>query len=131
VLGVVLGGAAISPAFAKKQREWWEAATLGSLTPDEPTAVVVRVPRTDGYSQITERKVLFLVRGSGDTVTALDSTCTHLGCRVSWNADTRQLHCPCHGGAYDATGAVIAGPPPAPLATIATRMDGDRILVQI
>ena len=36
---------------------------------------------------------------SGATeVTALSSTCTHLGCRVSWNADEQALKCPCHGG---------------------------------
>lgn len=131
VLGVVLGGAAISPAFAKRQEDWWEAGTMGALTPDEPTPIVVRVPRVDGYSQTTERRVLFLVRGSNDAVTALDSTCTHLGCRVSWDREAGELRCPCHGGAYDRSGAVKAGPPPAPLATIATRIDGDKILVQL
>jgi Rieske Fe-S protein len=131
LLGVVLGGAAISPAFATRREDWWEAGSMGSLLPDEPTAVVVSVPRVDGYNQTTERKVLFLVRGGDNTVTALDSTCSHLGCRVSWDKEAGELRCPCHGGAYDKTGAVKAGPPPAPLTTIATRIDGDRVLVQL
>jgi Rieske Fe-S protein len=65
-------------------------------------------------------------------VTALDSTCTHLGCRVSWNSETQQLKCPCHGGTYDRSGQVTSGPPPAPLARFATRVEQDgRVMVQL
>jgi Rieske Fe-S protein len=31
---------------------------------------------------------------------------------------------------YDRTGAVKEGPPPAPLAKVATRVDGNKVLVQ-
>ena len=86
--------------------------------------------RQDGYSQVVERQVVFLVK-SGDSVKALSSTCTHLGCRVSWNAESEQLLCPCHGGMYDRTGKVVGGPPPAPLATMPTKVDGDQVLVQV
>ena len=36
--------------------------------------------------QVLERRTVFLVRTGESEVTALDSTCTHLGCRVSWDA---------------------------------------------
>jgi Rieske Fe-S protein len=87
------------------------------------------VARQDGYAQTVERQVLFLVK-SGEEVKALSSTCTHLGCRVRWDAEAQQLKCPCHGGVYDRTGAVLSGPPPAPLASIATRIDGDQVFIQ-
>jgi cytochrome b6-f complex iron-sulfur subunit len=65
-------------------------------------------------------------------VTALDSTCTHLGCRVSWNSESQQLKCPCHGGTYDARRPGDVGPPPAPLARFATRVEQDgRVMVQL
>ena len=86
--------------------------------------------REDGYSQVVDRQVLFLVK-SGDQVTALSSTCTHLGCRVSWDAAKGVLRCPCHGGVFDRTGAVKAGPPPSPLASIETRVEGNRVLVRL
>jgi hypothetical protein len=44
--------------------------------------------------------------------------------------DAQVFKCPCHGGIYDRNGAVKDGPPPAPLAKVATRLDGDRVLVQ-
>jgi Rieske Fe-S protein len=130
-LAVLLGGAAAAPAFGTRRANWWPATALDDLADNEPTPITIRVTREDGYNQIVARQVVFLVkRGDGD-VTALSSTCTHLGCRVSWDADSETLRCPCHGGVFDRTGAVKAGPPPAPLATLATRIEGDQILVQL
>lgn len=58
--------------------------------------------------------------------------CTHAGCEVDFDASSRQLVCPCHGGLYDAaTGAVLAGPPPAPLTRIDVRAVGGRLEVPV
>ena len=75
--------------------------------------------------------MVFLVKTGAASVTALSSTCTHLGCRVSWNADEQTLKCPCHGGVFDRTGAVKAGPPPQPLAKLPARVDGEQVLVEL
>ena len=130
-VGVILGGAAVSPAFAKRQETWLPAAPLSQLPVGTPTPVVVGVARRDGYTQVVEQRTIVLIRTESSAVTALDSTCTHLGCRVGWNAERGELICPCHGGVYDTTGAVKAGPPPAPLATVATRVDGAQVLVRL
>ncbi len=43
---------------------------------------------------------------------ALSDVCTHQGCSVGYTgATTNQFSCPCHGGRFSATGAVINGPP--------------------
>ena len=129
-LGVVLGGSIVSPSLIRREERWLPGASLSGLADNAPTPIALRVVREDGYSQIIERRVVFLVKTGESSVTALDPTCTHLGCRVSWDAEAKQLKCPCHGGVYDRTGAVIAGPPPAPLASLTTRIDGDQVLVQ-
>lgn len=129
IVAVLLGGAAAGPSFLRRRESWLPAGSLDALNEGEPTPVTIRVARQDGYTQTVERQVVFLVK-SGDSVKALSSTCTHLGCRVSWDAEAKQLKCPCHGGVYDKTGAVIAGPPPAPLASLMTRIDGDQVLIQ-
>lgn len=130
-LGVLLGGTIISPGLARRQETWLPAGSLGSLPINEPTPVTIRVARQDGYTQVVERKTVFLLKDAESNITALDSTCTHLGCRVSWDSTTQELRCPCHGGAFDRNGDVKAGPPPRQLATIATRIEGDSILVQV
>jgi thiosulfate dehydrogenase (quinone) large subunit len=56
-----------------------------------------------------------VIRDSGGNLTAFSAVCTHAGCTVGYESGV--IVCPCHGGEYSAeTGAVIAGPPPAPLA---------------
>ena len=130
-VGVVLGGAVLSPSLASRRQNWLSAGSFSGLRDQEPTPVTIRVVREDGYNQVIERQVVFLVKTGESEVTALSSTCTHLGCRVSWVPDARELHCPCHGGIYDATGAVKAGPPSAPLARLSARLDGDHVLVQL
>jgi Rieske Fe-S protein len=131
-LGVIVGGAVLSPSLARRDASWLQAGKLNDLPINQPTPVMLRLERQDGYQQVIDRRAVFLVRTPDAAVTALDSTCTHLGCRVSWNAETQELKCPCHGGAYDRTGAVKSGPPPAPLATFATRVDPDgQVMVQL
>jgi Rieske Fe-S protein len=130
-LGVVLGGAVLSPGLARRAERWLSAGKVADLVPNTPTAVMLRVARQDGYAQVVERRTVFLVRTDDSTVTAIDSTCTHLGCRVSWNPGTKELVCPCHGGRYDSNGAVKSGPPPAPLATFDTKISDGDVLVRV
>ena len=130
-LAFLLAGAAGAPAFGVRRTNWWPAAALDDLPEEQPTPVTIRVTREDGYSQVVERQVVFLVKTGDSQVTALSSTCTHLGCRVSWDANAQLLKCPCHGGVFDRTGAVKAGPPPTPLPRIETRVEGNQVLVQL
>jgi Rieske Fe-S protein len=130
-LGVVLGGSIVSPSLIRREERWLPGASLSGLANNAPTPIALRVVREDGYSQIIERRVVFLVKTGEASVTALDPTCTHLGCRVSWDAEARELRCPCHGGTYDHLGQVKSGPPPAPLPKLATKIDGDKVFIQV
>lgn len=65
----------------------------------------------------------WLLRPSSSTVAAFSAVCTHAGCTVGYDAGAGEFVCPCHGGTYSATtGAVLGGPPPAPLARIPARI---------
>ena len=54
---------------------------------------------------------IFLVR-QGSGLIALEQTCTHLGCAVSWIPADQRFECPCHGSQFDRAGNVVAGPAP-------------------
>jgi cytochrome b6-f complex iron-sulfur subunit len=61
-------------------------------------------------------------------VKAFSAICTHLGCVVSWNDMIGAIQCPCHDGRFNpTTGAVVSGPPPAPLPAITVSVEGDEI----
>jgi Rieske Fe-S protein len=131
VVGVVAGGAVLSPAFAARKESWIPAGRLPDLEEGVPTPVTVRVTRQDGYYQTVDQRVVYLVKETSGGVLALGSTCTHLGCQTSYDADAKLIKCPCHGGVYKPDGTVVAGPPPQPLPHLATRVDGARVLVQL
>src|SRR5262249_28803869 len=131
VIAVLAGGAIAGPALVRDQENWLAAAALDDLVDGQPTPVVLRVARDDGYAQTVDRQVIFLVRSGESAVHALSSTCTHLGCRVSWVPESQQLKCPCHGGVYDRNGAVLSGPPPAPLASLSTKVEDGQVLVRV
>jgi menaquinol-cytochrome c reductase iron-sulfur subunit len=131
VVAVVVGGAVLSPAFARRKETWVPAGRLRDLEPGVPTAVTVRVTRQDGYYEAIDQQVVFLVKSDAGDVRALSSTCTHLGCRVSYDPQSKLIKCPCHGGVFTPDGKNVGGPPPRPLAEIAARVDNSNILVQL
>lgn len=61
---------------------------------------------------------------------ALSAVCTHLGCIVFWNEQRSVIACPCHEAYFSVNGAVISGPPPAPLPAYRVQVEGDQIFVQ-
>ena len=73
-------------------------------------------------------KVL-VIRREGELV-GLSATCTHLACTVTWNADSRQIECPCHGAAFDLRGQVLGGPARKPLALMEVSVEPGAIQVR-
>ena len=63
-------------------------------------------------------------------VKAFSAICTHLGCIVLWDEAASNIVCPCHDGRFNpATGAVMSGPPPAPLPQLTTVVEGNDIFI--
>ena len=56
--------------------------------------------------------------------------CAHLGCPVSWFAESGLFMCPCHGGIYYADGARASGPPPRGLYQCVWRVEDGKLEIQ-
>jgi Rieske Fe-S protein len=71
-----------------------------------------------------------IVTNTQTGIAAFSAVCTHLGCIVDFDTVSRQIVCPCHDGHFNAaTGVVVSGPPPRPLAPVATTIEDDQIFL--
>jgi Rieske Fe-S protein len=122
-LAALLGAFVVRPPSALDRERWLRAGKLTDLVPGTPVARILSIRAEDGWYRARTRETVFLLWDGTRSVRAFSATCTHLGCQVHWDLDGRRFLCPCHGGAYDVDGRVIAGPPPRPLVTRSTRVD--------
>ena len=105
-----------------------------------------KTPTSGGGSRVLAGKLSELPAGTGKVVamgskpvivtnteagvSAFSAVCTHLGCIVDFDPTVRQIVCPCHDGHFNpSSGVVVSGPPPRPLAPIATAIEGDDIFL--
>lgn len=63
-------------------------------------------------------------------VFAYSRVCTHQGCSVDYDSQSKSLICPCHGARFDRDnhGAVLAGPAQTPIASIKVAIRGQNIV---
>ena len=62
---------------------------------------------------------------------ALDATCTHMQCTVSYNPLALAMDCPCHDSSYELDGRVIGGPAPRPLKVFVASSDGTTLTITL
>ncbi len=76
-------------------------------------------------------KNFLLIRTGENTVKALSTTCTHLGCTVYWQQDKNRFYCPCHHGIFNPDGEVVSGPPPRKLDSYTTEIIGNNVYIYL
>jgi len=77
--------------------------SIENLGEDDATITRINGKRTGVY------------KDKNSNVHMVDTTCTHMGCEVSWNSGDRTWDCPCHGSRFSYTGEVMEGPAKEPL----------------
>lgn len=131
---------AIAPPSPRGRRRTLEVLGLGlcsslagACAPAGPPDRRVRVPLSElplGVRvrvQYDEAPVELLRFESA--IEARSLLCTHFGCRLRWSEDDERYLCSCHGGAFDAAGAPVAGPPTRPLRRVGFELVGDVLVL--
>jgi succinate dehydrogenase / fumarate reductase iron-sulfur subunit len=141
---VVIGGAGIILAgilgifsmvlFRKQARgwvnKWTEIKNFPELIPGRPVEVIYNKQKWEkGILKSYPRRSYIVLNESGE-ISAIDPTCTHLGCICYWDESIRMFLCPCHGGAFDINGNVTLGPPPKPLERLDVEVTGNRLYIR-
>jgi cytochrome b6-f complex iron-sulfur subunit len=106
---------------------WQFVCTLDQLAVGESLSFVM----PSGAKIVVARQV---AGDSAESFVALSSVCPHLGCKVHWEAVNDRFFCPCHNGAFDASGKATEGPPAKAnqqLTRFPLRVEGNLLLIQV
>jgi Rieske Fe-S protein len=101
----VMAGRYLYPA-EDKTNAWQFAGLIDEITREQSLV----------YQSPGGARVVIARQGDGNTAddfVALSNVCPHLGCSVHWEPQNARFFCPCHNGAFDATGKATMGPPAA------------------
>lgn len=131
VSGVALAACsqAKSPSTNAAGADGAASATAKSTGPAAPLAKLsdIKVGEAIAATDPDGAKII-IARPTATTVAAFSAICTHQGCAVV--PAGKELDCPCHGSVYNATtGAVLNGPAPRPLPTVAVKLSGQDVLL--
>lgn len=125
-----LAGAVATPRARAAVARWRPAASMFDLPPNGPFVATIAERHADGWHETRKESVVFIDK-VGDDYVAMSATCTHLGCRVAWDAASTQYKCPCHGGVFNRQGEVVAGPPPEGLRRVPVRLNPETANIEV
>jgi len=98
--------------FAKFVKENLDVAKelLEKILPSEKLEELAGLANGEGKVVKYEGKNLALFKDDSGKLHAINPTCTHLKCTVTWNLAEQTWDCPCHGARYDWDGKALTGP---------------------
>ncbi|WP_414753943.1 ubiquinol-cytochrome c reductase iron-sulfur subunit [Anabaena sp. CCY 9910] len=136
------------------RREFFGWVGLGAISTSLPVAIAAcssqsspsklsnAPPRSDGFKAIGTvaeldqkghilNQDVIIIRNPTEnkSLIAVNSTCTHAGCAVNWEADQKSFVCPCHESKFAPDGKVLGGPATKPLQTYTAKLEGGDVLV--
>jgi menaquinol-cytochrome c reductase iron-sulfur subunit len=130
VVGIAVVGPVIgfigAPLFKRVKGRWISVAKVEDVGEGQTKEVAFRLKVKDGYKDVERTYTVYLSQQQGAFV-AFDPSCTHLGCRVKFQADKHKFFCPCHGGVFETDGTVVSGPPPKPLNRYETKVQDGQV----
>ncbi|MBW4559937.1 MAG: ubiquinol-cytochrome c reductase iron-sulfur subunit [Mojavia pulchra JT2-VF2] len=74
--------------------------------------------------------VLVIGTSKTENIIAVNPTCAHAGCIVTWQEQAKKFSCPCHGSEFGVDGKVQKGPATEPLKTYAAKIEGNSVVVK-
>ena len=112
VIGVPMIAYVLSPLLERSRPTWRTLGPADQFPIGDYRLVSYEDPSPVPWAGTTARTAVYVRREPDDTFRVFSVHCAHLGCPVNWVSSAQLFLCPCHGGAYYATGERAAGPPP-------------------
>ncbi|RMF22511.1 MAG: ubiquinol-cytochrome c reductase iron-sulfur subunit [Cyanobacteria bacterium J083] len=97
---------------------------VGSVSQLEQTGQVLNEELAQGKALVIKNPA------NAEELIAVNPTCPHAGCTVTWESDQQEFLCPCHDSRFSSSGEVLEGPATEPLSKYEVKVEGDSILVK-
>ncbi len=123
-------GFLLAPFLRPKPRAWRPVGRLEDFRIGETVEVKITRSNPLPWDGFLSETAAWLRRESEGFLIAFSVNCTHLGCPVRWESGAELFLCPCHGGVYDDSGNVVAGPPPRALVRYPVRVVNGNVEIQ-
>lgn len=124
-------GGFISNVFRRSPpRPWLRIGPAEDLDAQTFQKYVLRVDYEHAWIMESKALLVYIKDLYPKDPVALLSTCSHLGCSVRWDSESKKFRCPCHGGVYDEEGDVTEGPPPQPLTRLEVKIEQETCYVR-
>jgi succinate dehydrogenase / fumarate reductase iron-sulfur subunit len=131
LIGLAFAGLFVTPLLSKQSREWvtgWiKVGSLPKVDLGRPVEVIYTMQKWERGELVSYPKRAYVVRNESGNLSAIDPTCTHLGCTCYWDESIKMFLCPCHGAAFDISGTRKIGPPPKPLERLEVKVEGETL----
>jgi menaquinol-cytochrome c reductase iron-sulfur subunit len=101
---------AVDPVLQPKVKADWVKVVEESKISDVPKSFKFQIHQVDGWYESDPELEAWISKEADGTVLALNPTCKHLGCTVSWAGNPEhkdQYACPCHGAQYTKEGKAL------------------------
>ncbi len=112
-------------------RESTQTTNSDSVSEGEPIAKVDEVPLNSSkkFTRAGSKHPYVLVHLEDGRFVAYSAVCTHEGCWVDYQPETKMLVCPCHGSVFDPVekGAIVTEPAIVPLPEIEVKVTGKNV----
>lgn len=128
-LGVPVVGLLLWPLRRREDAAWRRVGSVEDFADGDTVPVRHIDPQALPWAGFAATGGAF-VRREGDAWVAFSSYCTHTGCPLRWEAGANLFLCPCHAGAFNRDGAVVSGPPPAPMDRLEIRVVDQEVQVR-
>ena len=129
VSGVPLVSYVVSPGLKKGLGTWVDFGRVENVEARGVRMLAYKLMVKDGWMVLPRQGVVWARTDADGKLTIFSSICTHLGCAVRWQGETKTFECPCHSARFDADGRPIAGPPTKPLAVLEHKVENGNLQV--
>lgn len=131
VLAIPLIRFYVGNAFNQQPARWLKLGPESEVRTGVPQLFQVSYVDQDGWRETNRRQEVYAATLNGRDFLVMSNVCTHLGCPVHWDEQSKHFLCPCHGGEFAIDGKVLHGPPPKPLTRLEHKVADGVLYVRV